>query len=84
MSAWIVAARPQQYGNHIVHTHPDETGYIRGILEENAYQSLVAGVGLPEGTLERVQYMLNLPYEAKDPETGKIVSGFISAWKVTV
>lgn len=68
-----------QYGDYVKHTDLMSEATLREILEGHARQALE-----DLGKSAAPEFDFNRPFEEYDEETGRTVSGFKSAWKVTV
>lgn len=66
------------YGNYVVQTAAVDSVHTESILRRDAEQ-VMKHLGV-EGDLT---FVFNSPYQAYDEETGEIVSGFASSWKLT-
>lgn len=69
-----------QYGDWIAQSAPIAEEVMRPVLAEQA-ANVVAHLGLGETPIE---FAFNLPYAIEDEETGEVVHGFQSSWKITV
>lgn len=70
-----------QYGNYIVHSDEACAVVVRE-LYKNAQLALLHHQRLD--VIDNVEFVFDVPFAEQDPETGQIVTGFKSGWKVDI